>query len=94
MTDAEIQNVSAALHAECLAHGRDQIFMQDDLLALGAVPQNNVLLLAECINYLSQQALFRPMSKDGKACWKVLSNEDGAKYTYCLHLIKSLLTSL
>lgn len=74
----ELQN---ALYARCANIGADAVFTQQDLLALGIIPNQDINLLLTCINQLMKEGLLKVLKKDSAVCWKVIKKEDAAKYT-------------
>lgn len=73
----EIKN---ALYARCANLGAEKVYSQRDLLAFKIVPKDDLNELLSCTKQLTKEGLFKLMSKDGKACWKVVKKEDAAKY--------------
>lgn len=72
----EIKN---ALYARCANLGAEKVFTQRDLLAFKIIPNDDLTQLLSCTKQLTQEGLFKLMSKDGRACWKVVMKEDAAK---------------
>lgn len=68
-----------ALYARCANLHSDSIFSQDDLLSLEVIPRNDLEQLLSCTRQLTKEGLFKLMSKDGRACWKVVKRDDAAK---------------
>lgn len=70
-----------ALYARCANLPVDTIFSQNDLLSLEVIPNNHLDQLLSCTRQLTKEGLFKLMSKDGRACWKVVKRDDAAKYS-------------
>lgn len=68
-----------ALYARCANLPAESIFSQDDLLSLEVIPRNDLEQLLSCTRQLTKEGLFKLMSKDGRACWKVVKRDDAAK---------------
>lgn len=68
-----------ALYARCANLHAESIFSQDDLLSLEVIPSNDLEQLLSCTRQLTKEGLFKLMSKDGRACWKVVKRDDAAK---------------
>lgn len=68
-----------ALYARCANLPAESIFSQDDLLSLDVIPGNDLEQLLSCTRQLTKEGLFKLMSKDGRACWKVVKRDDAAK---------------
>ena len=71
--------VKNALFARCANLPAESIFSQDDLLSLDVIPCNDLEQLLSCTRQLTKDGLFKLMSKDGRACWKVVKRDDAAK---------------
>lgn len=70
-----------ALYARCANLPADRIFSQNDLLSLEVIPNNDLDQLLSCTRQLTKEGLFKLMSRDGRACWKVVKRDDAAKYS-------------
>lgn len=70
-----------ALYARCANLAADRIFNQNDLLSLEVIPNNDLDQLLSCTRQLTKEGLFKLMSRDGRACWKVVKRDDAAKYS-------------
>lgn len=70
-----------ALYARCANLPADRIFNQSDLLLLDVIPNNDLDQLLSCTRQLTKEGLFKLMSRDGRACWKVVKRDDAAKYS-------------
>ena len=68
-----------ALYAKCASFEEGHIFYQDDIFAFGIIPDNSVEQLQAYTKQLTKDGLFKLMSKDGKACWRVVKRADAAK---------------
>ena len=68
-----------ALYAKCASFEEGHVFSQDDLLTFGIIPDNSVEQLLAYTKQLAKDGLFKLMSKDGKACWKVVKRADAVK---------------
>lgn len=68
-----------ALYARCANLPAETIFSQDNLLSLNVIPDNDLEQLLSCTRQLTKEGLFKLMSKDGRACWKVVKRDDAAK---------------
>ncbi|KAL8739136.1 MAG: hypothetical protein Q9181_000165 [Wetmoreana brouardii] len=77
LSPLEIRN---ALYARCAAHPADTIFDQKALFALNVIPNNNLKLLLECTQKLTQESLFKLLAREGRAHWRVVKKEDAQKY--------------
>ena len=75
-SEKELRN---ALYARCASQPADKIFNQNDLLSLDVIPNNDLNQLLSCTRRLTKEGLFKLMSRDGRACWKVVKREDAAK---------------
>lgn len=76
----ELRNV---LYARCATFPEDHVFDQNELLSFKILPENTVEQLAVHTKHLTKEGLFKLMSRDGKACWKVVKRADAAKYIFC-----------
>lgn len=68
-----------ALYAKCASFEEGHVFSQDDLLTFGIIPDNSIEQLLAYTKQLAKDGLFKLMSKDGKACWKVVKRADAVK---------------
>lgn len=68
-----------ALYAKCASFEDGHVFTQDDILAFDIIPDNSIEQLLAYTKQLSKDGLFKLMSKDGKACWKVVKRADAVK---------------
>ncbi|KAL8688961.1 MAG: hypothetical protein Q9218_005253 [Villophora microphyllina] len=69
-----------ALYARCAALPADTIFDQKALLNLNVIPNNELTLLLDCTQKLTQEGLFKLLSRENRACWRVVKKEDAQKY--------------
>ncbi|KAL9031686.1 MAG: hypothetical protein Q9196_000319 [Gyalolechia fulgens] len=74
------QEIKSALYARCASLPSETIFSQDDLLDLAIIPNNALDLLLQCTKKLTQEGLFKLLSRDGRAVWRVVKKEDAQKY--------------
>ncbi|KAI4124843.1 MAG: hypothetical protein LQ338_004597 [Usnochroma carphineum] len=74
------QEIKTALYARCACFPADTIFSQDDLLDLGIIPKNDLNNLLQCTKKLTQEGLFKLLSREGRAVWRVVKKEDAQKY--------------
>ncbi|KAI4184762.1 MAG: hypothetical protein L6R41_004519 [Letrouitia leprolyta] len=74
------QEITTALYARCASLPPETIFSQDDLLKLAIIPNNALDLLLQCTKKLTQEGLFKLLSRDGRAVWRVVKREDAQKY--------------
>ncbi|KAL9007063.1 MAG: hypothetical protein Q9188_000186 [Gyalolechia gomerana] len=74
------QEIKTALYARCASLPSETIFSQDDLLDLAIIPNNALDLLLQCTKKLTQEGLFKLLSRDGRAVWRVVKKEDAQKY--------------
>ncbi|KAL8913255.1 MAG: hypothetical protein Q9171_001902 [Xanthocarpia ochracea] len=72
--------VKNALYARCASLAADTIFSQHDLLNLGIIPNKDIKLLLQCTQELTGDGLFKLLTRDGRACWRVVKKEDAQKY--------------
>lgn len=85
ITMAEPSGVSSpkelrnALYARCASFEEGHIFNQDELFAFDIIPDNSVEQLQAYTKQLAKDGLFKLMTKDGKACWKVVKRADAIK---------------
>jgi DNA-directed RNA polymerase III subunit RPC6 len=80
-SEAEIRKLSTELHAKAQAQDDGvKVYTQEDLMALGVIPDNELTLLMSCINVLSSEGLVKVMSKDNRPCFKIQSKQDAARY--------------
>lgn len=77
---ASTNEIKNALYARCANLGAEKVYSQRDLLAFKIIPNDDLNELLSCTRQLTKEGLFKLMSKDGKACWKVVKKEDAAKY--------------
>ena len=68
-----------ALYARCAALEEDHVFDQKELLSFNILPENTVEKLIVHTNKLAKEGLFKLMTRDGKACWKVVKRSDALK---------------
>ncbi|CAO1605614.1 34-kDa subunit of RNA polymerase III (C) [Xanthoria calcicola] len=73
----EIKN---ALYARCASLSAETVFSQHDLLDLGVIPDKDIKLLLQCTQELTREGLFKLLTRDGRACWRVVKKEDAEKY--------------
>ncbi|KAI4092687.1 MAG: hypothetical protein LQ348_002353 [Seirophora lacunosa] len=69
-----------ALYARCASFPSETIFSQDDLLELDIIPNKNLDLLLQCTKKLTQEGLFKLLSHENRAVWRVVKKEDAQKY--------------
>lgn len=69
-----------ALYARCASFEVGHVFNQDELFAFKIIPDNSVEQLLAYTKQLAKDGLFKLMTKDGKACWKVVKRADAVKY--------------
>ena len=69
----------SALYAKCASFEEGHVFNQDDIFAFHIIPDNSVEKLLAYTKQLAKDGLFKLMSKDGKACWKVVKRADAVK---------------
>lgn len=74
--------LASKLYDECSAKfSPDHLFYQQDLLALGIIPKDDLALLLQCTQWLVDQKLFRLLQgKNDRLSWKLISREDAEKY--------------
>ena len=48
-------------------------------MGLKVIPNDDVLMLNECIIRLAERHLLKHFSKEGRACWEVFSRDDALK---------------
>ena len=80
VVQASQKELKNALYARCANIGADTVFTQQDLTALGIIPNDDLKLLQTCINQLLKEGLLKVLKKDSGLCWKVIRKEDAAKY--------------
>ena len=68
-----------ALYARCASLEEGHVFDQDDLLTFGIIPENSLEQLLVYTRQLAKDGLFKLMTKDNKACWKVVKRADAVK---------------
>lgn len=68
-----------ALYARCASFEEGHVFNQDELFAFEIIPDNSVEKLLAYTKQLAKDGLFKLMTKDGKACWKVVKRADAIK---------------
>ncbi|KAL8850557.1 MAG: hypothetical protein Q9221_004514 [Calogaya cf. arnoldii] len=73
----QIQN---ALYARCASLPAETVFSQHDLLDLGIIPNRDIKLLLQCTQELTSEGLFKLLTRDGRACWRIVKKEDAQKY--------------
>ena len=73
------KELRSALYAKCASFEEGHVFTQDDIFAFQIIPDNSVEKLLAYTRQLAKDGLFRLMSKDGKACWKVVKRADAVK---------------
>lgn len=79
IAQASPKELKKALYARCATRGIDKIFDQSDLLGLGVIPNDDLVLLQACTNQLTREGLLKVLKKDSGVCWKVIRKEDAAK---------------
>ncbi|KAL8766137.1 MAG: hypothetical protein Q9209_006977 [Squamulea sp. 1 TL-2023] len=72
--------IKHTLYARCASLPTETIFSQHDLLDLGIIPNRDIKLLLRCTQDLTGDGLFRLLTRDGRACWRVVKQEDAQKY--------------
>ncbi|KAL9000239.1 MAG: hypothetical protein Q9169_001141 [Polycauliona sp. 2 TL-2023] len=73
----EIKN---ALYARCASLPSETVFSQHELLGLEIIPNKDIKLLLQCTQELTSEGLFKLLTRDGRACWRVVKKEDAQKY--------------
>lgn len=68
-----------ALYARCASFEEGHVFNQDELFAFKIIPDNSIEQLLAYTKQLAKDGLFKLMTKDGKACWKVVKRADAVK---------------
>ena len=68
-----------ALYAKCASFEEGHVFSQDELFAFKIIPENSIQQLLAYTKQLTKDGLFKLMTKDGKACWKVVKRADAVK---------------
>ena len=68
-----------ALYARCASFEEGHVFNQDELFAFDIIPDNSLEQLLAYTRQLAKDGLFKLMTKDGKACWKVVKRADAIK---------------
>ena len=68
-----------ALYARCASFEEGHIFTQDELFTFEIIPDNSVEQLLAFTKQLAKDGLFKLMTKDGKACWRVVKRADAIK---------------
>lgn len=68
-----------ALYARCASFEEGHVFDQDELFAFGIIPESSIEKLLVYTKQLAKDGLFKVMTKDGKACWKVVKRADAVK---------------
>ncbi len=68
-----------ALYARCASFEEGHVFDQDELFEFGIIPENSIHDLLVYTKQLANEGLFKVMTKDGKACWKVVKRADALK---------------
>ncbi|KAL8965724.1 MAG: hypothetical protein Q9183_003716, partial [Haloplaca sp. 2 TL-2023] len=76
-TPTEIKN---ALYARCASLPATKVFDQKDLFDLNIIPDNDTKLLMTCTQTLTREGLFKLLSRENRACWRVVSKEAAQKY--------------
>ena len=78
------KELTNALYARCANLPADRVFDQQDLFSLEVIPNNDLQQLLICTQQLTKEGLFKLMTKDGRACWRVVKKDDAAKYVCAL----------
>ena len=68
-----------ALYARCASFEEGHVFDQDELFGFGIIPESSIDKLLVYTRQLAKEGLFKVMTKDGKACWKVVKRADAVK---------------
>lgn len=91
-SSTELKN---ALYARCAEQPPDTQFDQRNLLALNVIPKgkDQDQLLFECMQKLTDEGLFKLLTKDGRVVWRIVRKSDAAKYCRSI-LIFTLYTKL
>ena len=79
IAQASRKELKNALYARCASRGVDLVFDQNDLLALGIIPNEDLAVLQACTSQLTKEGLLQVLKKDSGVCWKVVRKEDAAK---------------
>ena len=74
-----INELKNAMYASCASHTQGKTFDQNELLALGTIPNQDINILHQCTSGLTNEGLFKLMRKDGRVCWKVVKKETAAR---------------
>lgn len=80
ISNSSAKEIKNALYARCANLPAEKVFTQADLQAFNVIPNDDVHQLLACTRQLTKEGLFKLMTKDGRACWKVVKKEDAAKY--------------
>lgn len=79
--DPAHQELKLALYAQCTQQPPGTQFDQRDLLALNVIPKggDQGQLLFECMQRLTNEGLFKLLTKDGRVIWQIIRKSDAAK---------------
>ena len=80
----ELKNL---LYARCASQEENHVFDQRELLSFHIIPNDDVAQLLVHTRQLAKEGLFKLMTKDGKACWKVVKRDDAAKCVVCFSIL-------
>lgn len=78
----EEENFEIKLWQACSDQGNpDKLWFQDDLQSLEVMNAKDIHELVKCIQKLVDQCLFRSLeARDGRQCWRVVSDTVASKY--------------
>lgn len=78
--EPSLKEIKNALYARCASLPTERVFTQGDLLSFQIIPHDDLQKLLSSTKQLTKEGLFKLMTKDGRACWKVVKREDAAKF--------------
>lgn len=73
-----ITELKKQLYKRCTEEDINEVFRQEDLMAMRVIPQNDAVLLMQVVQRLVDEKLFK-MVRDGLLGWMYRSVEDAAK---------------
>lgn len=76
----DVLTLKSELYDACCAENSMGIWTQAELLDLHIIPNDNVPVLAEAINRLTAERLFKPVQRDGAMAWQTRPVLEANKY--------------
>ena len=79
ISPSSTEELKNAMYATCASLPENKTYDQNELLDLGTVPNRDVRLLQQCTSQLTNEGLFKLMTKNGRVCWRVVKKANAAR---------------